>query len=195
MIGYLKGKIIKKTEKSIIIEINQIGYSVFTNKNILSDSKEDSEIELFIHSHIKEDIFDLYGFKTYDELEFFKILLSISGIGPKLAQSILSGIQIDDLREALATGNLGRITAIPGVGKKTGQRLLVELKDKVEKISGETEVDSGSQFSIRNDAVSALTNLGYSRKIAENAIRDIINNNPESTIEELIKDALVKLNK
>jgi len=195
MIGYLTGKIISKKPTELLLDVNGVGYLInITIPTFEKLGEEHENVSLYTYLNVKEDSLSLYGFNTISEKEMFQLLIGISGIGPKLAQSILSGIQIDDLREALVMGNLGRITAIPGIGKKTGERLLVELKDKVDKISSEPG-EPESSFSIRNDAVMALTNLGYSRKIADDTIRNILSANPECSIEELIKNALTLLNK
>jgi len=124
----------------------------------------------------------------------FELLISVSGIGPKSAQSILSGILIDDLKNALISGNVSRLISIPGIGRKTAERLMVELKDKAESVSinGEEKVTGVS--TIRSDAIAALINLGYNQKIAERAVKSILDNKPNISIEELIKDTLTNLN-
>jgi Holliday junction DNA helicase RuvA len=137
---------------------------------------------------------DLFGFFTVSEKEMFELLISISGVGPKLAQGILSGIQIDELKDALRNGNLSRMIAIPGVGRKTGERLIVELREKVDKVSSEFDSISKEKFTIKNDAVAALTSLGYNQKNAERIIRQILDANSTLTIEELIKEALSLMN-
>ena len=125
----------------------------------------------------------------------FRLLISVSGIGPKLAQSILSGIQIEELKEALQVGNISRLVAIPGIGRKTAERMLIELRDKVEKLAEEFIEVTNAKFAIKNDAVSALTSLGYNTKTAEKAVRDILEKTPDAPIEDLVKQALSKLNK
>lgn len=195
MIGYLTGKIISKKPTRILVDVNGIGYLVNISISTFEKIADINDpVSLYTYLHVREDALDLYGFYTQAEKDMFKLLIGISGIGPKLAQSILSGIQIDELKEALQTGNISRIVAVPGIGKKTAERLLVELRDKVDTITGIRETFSEEKTSLKNDAVAALTNLGYNRKTAENTIRKLIEINSSLPIEELIKKALAVLN-
>lgn len=194
MIGYLTGKIILKKPTKIILDVNGVGYLVNISISTFEKLPEDnSQVSLFTYLNVKEDALDLYGFWTIDEKEMFELLISVSGIGPKIAQSILSSIQIDELKEAIKFGNLPRLTSIPGIGRKTAERLLLELKDKVDSIS-EIDLSKAAGFSIKNDAVLALSNLGYNQKTAINVIRQIMDSNPNISIEDLIKEALGRLN-
>lgn len=194
MIGYLTGKIILKKPTKIILDVNGVGYLVNISISTFEKLPEDnSQVSLFTYLNVKEDALDLYGFWTIDEKEMFELLISVSGIGPKIAQSILSSIQIDELKEAIRFGNLPRLTSIPGIGRKTAERLLLELKDKVDSIS-EIDLSKAAGFSIKNDAVLALSNLGYNQKTAINVIRQIMDSNPNISIEDLIKEALGRLN-
>lgn len=196
MIGYLTGKIISKKPTRVTVDVNGVGYILNISINTFDSIPQEGEtVSLHTHLHVREDALSLFGFYTAGEKEMFELLITISGIGPKLAQSILSGIQIDELREAIKTNNLSRIIAIPGVGRKTGERLLVELRDKVESLSAEFVAIPGMDYSIKNDAVLALTNLGYNQKTSEKIVRDIIAVNPSVQIEDLIKEALQNLNK
>ncbi|MBU2507511.1 MAG: Holliday junction branch migration protein RuvA [Bacteroidetes bacterium] len=196
MIGHLTGKIISKKPTQIIVDVNGVGYLV----NITIPTFEKLEelgksVSLFTYLNVKEDALALYGFSTLSEKEMFEILISVNGIGPKLAQSILSGIQVEELKDALRNANLSRIIAVPGIGRKTGERLLIELRDKIENVSDEFTGISQAEYSVRNDAVSALTSLGYNHKSAENAVRQAINSNAAAGIEEVIKEALALLNR
>jgi len=196
MIGFLTGKIISKKPTQIIMDVNGVGYQInisITTFDKLGDVN--SSVSLFTFLSVREDALDLFGFFTEAEKEMFRLLISVSGIGPKLAQSILSGIQIEELKEALQIGNISRLVAIPGIGRKTAERLLIELRDKVEKLAEEFIEVSNVKFAIKNDAVSALTSLGYNTKTAEKVIRDILEKNPDAPIEELVKNALSTLNK
>ena len=196
MIGYLTGKIISRKPTKVILDVNGIGYLVnisITTFEKIGDQNE--SVSLFIYTSVKEDAIDLYGFWTENEKEMFELLISVSGIGPKLAQSILSGIQIEELQEAIKTGNLSRIIAIPGIGRKTGERMLVELRDKVDSIAESLGIIPGVSYSIKNDAIAALNNLGYNQKTAEKIIRDVLKKDQSISIEELIKKALAELNK
>jgi Holliday junction DNA helicase RuvA len=196
MIGFLTGKIISKKPTQILLDVSGVGYSI--NISITTFEKlgeENSTASLYTFLSVKEDALDLYGFSTEAEKEMFRLLISVSGIGPKLAQSILSGIQIEELKEALQVGNISRLVAIPGIGRKTAERMLIELRDKVEKLAEEFIEVTNAKFAIKNDAVSALTSLGYNTKTAEKAVRDILDKTPEASIEDLVKQALSKLNK
>lgn len=196
MIAYLTGKIISKKPTKIILDVNGVGYLVNISITTFEKISEGSDaISLFIYTSVKEDAIDLYGFSSESEKEMFELLISVNGIGPKLAQSILSGIQIDDLQEAIKTGNLSRIIATPGIGRKTGERLIVELRDKVDSIAESLEGTAGSAYSVKSDAVAALTNLGYNQKNAEKIVRDVLNSEPNIPIEDLIKKALSEFNR
>ena len=197
MIGYLTGKIVGKKPTNILLDVNGVGYSV--NISITTFEKLPSQneiVSLYIYTSVKEDAIDLYGFSTATEKEMFELLIGVNGIGPKLAQSLLSGIEVDELRHAIDEGNLSRITAVPGIGRKTAERLLVELRDKMNKLTEQFEpAEAGAPSSIRSDAIAALVNLGYNMKTAEKAVRNIMNTNTSATIEDVIKEALAELNK
>ncbi len=195
MIGYLTGKIISKKPTKIILDVNGVGYLVNISISTFEKLADSETISLYTSLAVREDALDLYGFFTQSEKEMFELLISVSGIGPKLGQSILSGIQIDELNEALKTGNIARLTAIPGIGRKTAERLLVELRDKVASLALSFDAKTTSGFSVRNDAVTALTNLGYNRANADRLVKSIADNKPDITIEDLIKEALGTLNK
>jgi Holliday junction DNA helicase RuvA len=197
LIGYLTGKIISKKPTKILLDVNGVGYSVnisISTFEKLPDLNESTS--LYIYTSVKEDAIDLYGFSIPAEKEMFELLISVSGIGPKLAQSLLSGIQVDELKYAIDEGNLSRITAVPGIGRKTAERLLVELRDKMDKLT-ETSIPAGAgaPSSVRSDAIAALVNLGYNIKTAEKVVRNIINSKTSVTIEDVIKEALAELNK
>ena len=197
MIGYLTGKIISKKPTKILLDVNGVGYSVnisISTFEKLPDLNESTS--LYIYTSVKEDAITLYGFSIPAEKEMFELLISVSGIGPKLAQSLLSGIQVDELKYAIDEGNLSRIIAVPGIGRKTAERLLVELRDKMDKLSEKFEpAEAGAPSSVRSDAVAALVNLGYNIKTAEKVVRNIMNTKTSATIEDVIKEALAELNK
>jgi len=193
MIGYLKGKLISSKPTQIILDVNGVGYKIGISINTFEKVVDKDEVSLFIHTHVKEDSISLFGFFSEAEKEMFELLISISGIGPKIALGLLSGITADSLKEAIEEGNVTRITAVPGIGRKTAERLVLELRSKVEDISfGET---SEIPPSVKSEAVSALTTLGYNIKIAEKAVRDLLSEKPDYSLEDLIKKALLNLNK
>ena len=194
MIGYLTGKIISKKPTQLLVDVNGVGYLINISINTFENIHDiESTVSLYTYLSVREDALTLYGFLTTSEKEMFEKLISVSGVGPKLAQSILSGIQVSDLKEALQFGDKSRIIAIPGVGKKTADRLIIELKDKVDSILTDGENLSSEAFGIKSDTVNALLALGYNKKTAESAVRKILERSPDLTLEELIKRALSEI--
>jgi len=195
MIGSLKGKIIFKKPTKIMVDVNGVGYLVNISINTFEKIADLKDVTLYTYLCVKQDSLDLYGFYSLAEKEMFELLISVSGIGPKSAQSILSGIQIEDLKSALKNGNIARIISVPGIGRKTAERMMIELRDKVDSVmeSG-TSVSTGS-YDLRNDAVAALVNLGYNHKTAERAVRISAEGKPGMSIEDLVREALTELNK
>ncbi|BDQ03793.1 Holliday junction branch migration protein RuvA [Ignavibacterium sp.] len=193
MIGYLRGKIISAKPTQIILDVNGVGYLVNISISTFEKISDQNEISLFIHTHVREDALSLYGFYTEVEKEMFELLISISGIGPKVALSILSGISVDELQNAIQTENVSRLVSVPGVGRKTAERVVLELKSKVGFI--ETAVTKGFDYTIKQEAVLALSTLGYNQKVAEKIVRELLNENPKLSLEDLIRKSLSELNK
>ncbi len=194
MIGYLTGKIISKKPTRILLDVNGVGYILNISVNTFEKLPDENTVaSLYTYLAVREDALTLYGFSSEAEKQMFELLISVNGIGPKLAQSVLSGIQIDDLKNALVTGNINRIIAVPGIGRKTAERMLLDLKDKVDSIGEEKEISI--PFKMKDDAIAALTTLGYNIKTADKIIRDILSAEPTIQIEELVKQALAQLNK
>jgi Holliday junction DNA helicase RuvA len=186
MIGSIKGKIILKTEKFLIVETAGVGYKVSISPDTLSKApKTSEEIFLFIHTHMREDSLDLYGFLDYQELEFFEMLINISGIGPKGALAILGITSIDTLRKAIGSGDTSYLTKISGIGKKTAQKIVLELRDKMAdkmRVSGEEGSLQGEL-----DALEALKSLGYSQNEAREALKKV---SAEANTNTKIREAL-----
>lgn len=193
MIGYLKGKIISAKPTQIILDVNNVGYLIYISISTFEKISDQSEVSLYIHTYVREDALNLYGFYTEAEKEMFELLISISGIGPKVALSILSGISVEELQSAIQSENVSRLVSVPGVGRKTAERVVLELKSKVGFI--ETAASKGIDFTIKQEAVLALTTLGYNQKVADKIVRDLLSSNPNFTLEELIKKSLAELNK
>jgi holliday junction DNA helicase RuvA len=193
MIGYLTGNIISIKPTKLLLDVQGVGYSINISIGTFENISDKKSVSLYIHTSVREDSITLFGFYKETEKEMFELLTSVSGIGPKLALSVLSGIQVDELKEAIEAGNVSRIVAIPGVGRKTAERVLLELRSKVDKIKEGEE--KGTPASIKQEAVSALTTLGYNYKIAENSVRDILSTSKDISLEELIKKALGSFNK
>ncbi len=193
MIGYLKGKVISSKPTNILLDVNGVGYSVNISINTFEKISGEEFVSLFIHTNVREDAITLFGFSTESEKEMFELLISVNGIGPKIALSILSGINIDDLKRAIRSSDISRIVAVPGIGRKTAERLILELRAKVDQIKEEGGIEIS--FSLKDEAVAALTTLGYNSKIAEKIVRDVLTQEPNAAIEELIKKSLSALNK
>ena len=195
MISYLKGILTKKSPTEIIVDVGGVGYSVNISLSTYEQLSEiNSEVYVLTHHHIREDAQVLYGFSGENERDIFRMLIGVSGIGPKMAQTILSGIRPDELIRTISAGAISLLTAVPGVGKKTAERLLLELKDKVGKIEGSDKIIDlpNTSSSIRAEALTALISLGFSRDKAEQSLRGVLNNAgiKNLSVEELIKRAL-----
>lgn len=192
MIGFLSGKIISSKPTRILLDVNGVGYEINISINTFENIAEKEEVSLFIHTIVREDSITLFGFYAESEKEMFNLLISVNGIGPKIALSILSGIRTDDLKNAIQSGDITRILAVPGVGRKTAERLVLELRSKVDSITGAGIKDES--YNIKNEAVAALTTLGYNSKVAEKAVRDVLQMFPAISIEDVIKRSLSNLN-
>jgi Holliday junction DNA helicase RuvA len=189
MIGSLRGTIVHKSATEVIVEAAGVGYRVITPLGVLSQlPPAGKEAFLFIHTHVREDAIHLYGFSSEGEKRVFTTLLGISGIGPKVALSIISGIPYDEFLSAVEAEDLTRLTSIPGLGKKTAQRLVLELRGKLPK-EGEAAADSEME-----DALSALMNLGYRKTDAAGAI-ELAMKDGHSDIEPVLREALKRLGK
>jgi len=191
MIGYLTGKIISSKPTQILLDVNGVGYLVNISINTFEKISEKETVSLFIHTNVKEDSISLFGFFTQSEKEIFELLISISGIGPKVSLGILSGIAVDDLKDAIVNGNISRLIAIPGIGRKTAERVVLELRNKVDAIKADGSIKITSA---KDEAISALTTLGYQRQIADKVVRDLLSENQNFSLEELIRKALAGLN-
>ncbi|MGK9475563.1 Holliday junction branch migration protein RuvA [Melioribacter sp. OK-6-Me] len=188
MIGYLRGKIISIKPTKLILDVNGVGYTL--NISIATYEKVNTreEAELYTYLVVKDDALNLYGFYGEEEKEMFELLIGVSGVGPKTALGILSGISVDEMKRAILTGDVSRIVSAPGIGRKTAERLILELKDKI-KSAGEIEQAVDLQ-QIAGDAIAALVNLGYNQKTAEKSVKAALDKNPSMALEDLIKEAL-----
>ncbi len=199
MIGQLKGQLLTKKPNMLLVDVHGVGYEVFIPLTSFYElPNEGSEISLKIHTHVREDALTLFGFHTQREKDLFLKLISISGIGPKLAISILSGAQVEELAQAIAEGNLVRLTAIPGVGRKTAERLVLELKSQVTPFllpeQAAAAKQTGARSPLEEDILSALVNLGYARAAAEKALSTVLRSDEcEHTFEEVLRNTLRRL--
>jgi holliday junction DNA helicase RuvA len=196
MIAHIKGSLQTKSTNAIVIDNGGIGYEVITPlSTFYSLPEEGQEVSLHVYTHVREDAFILFGFMTEIEKKIFKLLITVSGIGPKLAINILSGIGPDELLAAISSGDIAKLQSIPGIGKKTAERMALELKDKALKITGDVELPlsaaaTRADKAMLNDAISALVNLGYPSKAANSAVDKACSTMKEATLEGVIKEAL-----
>ena len=194
MIAYLKGNLIKKSTNQAILDVGGVGYRVWIPlSTYLKLGNLNETMELFIYTHLTDNSLSLYGFSTEEEREIFLKLISISGIGPKLALNILSGIEASDLEDAIRKSDVARISLIPGIGKKTALRIAVELQEKLEK---KERALAASGFEEKEDLISALMNLGFKRKEVETVVDDAIKSlSLEAGFEKLLRDSLKRMAK
>ena len=197
MIAHLRGSILEKHPNRIVIDVNGVGYDVFVPLSTFYGLGDPgAAIALRIHSHVREDAFLLYGFATLLEQELFERLIGVSGIGPKVALAVLSGIEPQEFIRAIERGDLARLTAIPGVGKKTSERIVLELKDRLPRAqvaAAAAGVTATEAPLLRDDVVSALVNLGYHRPLAEKAAEaaiKTIGSGSDASFERALKQAL-----
>jgi Holliday junction DNA helicase RuvA len=197
MIAHLRGSILDKHPNRIVIDVNGVGYEVFVPLSTFYGLGEPgTSTALRIHTHVREDALLLYGFATQLEQDLFERLIGVSGIGPKVALAVLSGIEPEEFIRAIERGDLARLTAIPGVGKKTSERIVLELKDRLPRASTGTAAAGAAAIEpppMRDDVVSALVNLGYHRPLAEKAAEaaiKIIGSTSDASFERVLKQAL-----
>ena len=196
MIGQIKGKIVNKKPTQSLIDVNGIGYIVNTSINTFEKIPDLGEmVSLFTYLSVREDSLTLFGFFTLSEKEIFEILIGVNGVGPKLAQNILSGITSNEFKEAVMSNNISRLIAIPGVGRKTAERMIIELRDKIIKVTESGSKEKSETYSIREDSVAAIVGLGYNYKTADKLVRDLLVQNPSLSLEDLIKESLKNLTK
>jgi len=195
MIGHLRGVLVDKRPNQVLVDVGGVGYQVSIPLSTFYALGElHSEITLLIRTHLREDSIALYGFLTAREKHFFEMLISASGVGPGLALKILSGMSVDELVPAIRQGDLVQLTRIPGVGKKTAERIVVELRDKLAAMETvEAEKPAASRSGVEADAVSALLNLGYDRRAAEKAVAEAKRDVAGPGFEALLRAALQQL--
>jgi len=204
MIAHLSGTLLSKEPNQVIVDVGGVGYDVTIPLSTFYDlDDQKSDVQLLIYTHVKEDALQLYGFKTANERKLFIHFISVSGVGPKLGIALLSHMKADELIESIKSNNLARLTQIPGVGRKTAERLVVDLRDKMiqlsqSQVAQETGVRPETSYvstedSARADALSALLNLGYQRSGAEKAIDAALADGGDVTVESILRRSLKKL--
>jgi len=169
MIAYLRGKIINKSLNYAILEVSGVGYQIYAGENFLNELKVGLEVEIYIHHQVREEASDLYGFKTLEDLELFELLLSVSGVGPKSALGVISMASAGDIKEAIIRGDANLLTKVSGIGKKTAERLVLELKTKILRSGGQAITINSSSL-VGSDEIDALMSLGYTLNDARSAL-------------------------
>jgi Holliday junction DNA helicase RuvA len=193
VIGYLQGTVLAASPERVLLDVHGVGYEVqipLSTWYEIERAGQGGAVRLFIHTHLREDGIALFGFHSQREKLLFEKLIAVSGIGPRLARVVLSGMAADDLLAALAAGDLGRLATIPGIGRKTAERMVLELRDKVRELAAELparEVPAGEEV------VSALVNLGYKPAQAERAVAEARRNHPDAPFQDLLRASLSRL--
>ncbi|MCA1621794.1 MAG: Holliday junction branch migration protein RuvA [Acidobacteria bacterium] len=205
MISHLSGNLLAKHATSVIVEVGGVGYEVTIPVTTFYDLGDvGAGVRLNIYTHVREDALQLFGFRTLRERELFTLLISVSGIGPKSAVAMLSGMNADEIVTAIRTNNYARLTSIPGVGRKTAERMVIELRDKMAALSSpalEQEIAAGgttaaqSEDALREDTLAALLQLGFPRPAAEKAIGGAMQEGGELSVETLLRRSLRQLSK
>jgi Holliday junction DNA helicase RuvA len=191
LIARLKGTLVDKTPNRVVIDVAGVGYDVLVPLSTFYGLGEaGSDVALRVHTHVREDVIALYGFSSALEQDLFERLIAINGIGPKLALAVLSGIDPGELVRAIRAQDVARLTRIPGVGKKTAERIGLELKDRLPHAAAASEAPAATGDDRRADLLSALTNLGYKGVVAEKAVDAVLKKTPDGPFEQLLRDVL-----
>lgn len=190
MYAFISGKVTEKTPAYVVIDNHGIGYFINITLNTFTAIGEKEEVKLYTHTQILEDAHNLFGFYSQKERDLFELLISVSGVGCNTARLILSSLTVSELSNAIANDDVKTIQSVKGIGAKTAQRIVIDLKDKLKKIDIQTEIFSVPNNTIRTEALSALTILGFNKAAIEKALDKILKQNPDATVEALIKEAL-----
>ena len=193
MITHIRGRLVEKSPTAVVIDCNGVGYFIHISLHTFSQLKDDESIKLLTHLQIKEDAHQLYGFATSMEREIFRLLISVSGIGTNTARTMLSSLTPKQIRESIAAEDVALIQSVKGIGLKTAQRVIIDLKDKILKIYDIDETLLISDNTNKDEALSALEVLGFAKKNSERIVVKIISNNPDASVELIIKEALKNL--
>ena len=193
MITHIRGRLVEKSPTAVVIDCNGVGYFIHISLHTFSQLKDDESIKLLTHLQIKEDAHQLYGFATLMEREIFRLLISVSGIGTNTARTMLSSLTPKQIREGIAAEDVVLIQSVKGIGLKTAQRVIIDLKDKILKIYEIDETLLISDNTNKDEALSALEVLGFAKKNSESVVVKVISNNPDASVELIIKEALKNL--
>jgi len=193
MISHIQGRLVEKNPTDVVIDCNGVGYFIDISFHTFSNLPPGENVQLFTHLIVREDAHLLYGFSTRVEREVFRLLISVSGVGASTARTMLSSLTPEQIVDAIATNDLRTIQSAKGIGAKTAQRLVLDLKDKILKVYGLSSISSGTSNTNKIEALSALETLGFARKQAEKVCDSIGKENPQASVETIIKLALKKL--
>ncbi len=193
MITHIRGKLVEKNPTYVVVETNGVGYWLNISLNTFSLLPDDEAVLLYTHLAVKEDSHTLYGFISKIEREIFRLLISVSGVGPSIARTMLSSMTTNEIQQAIASGNVGVIQSVKGIGAKTAQRVLIDLKDKILKSFAIDEESAAESNTNRNEALTALEVLGFNKKQSEKVLDKILIDDGTATVEILIKKALKNL--
>ena len=193
MITHLEGRIVEKNPTDIVIDCNGVGYFLNISLHTFSQLPNTENVKLFTHLQVREDAHTLYGFSSIIEREIFRLLISVSGVGANTARTMLSSLSPGQIKEAIASEDVVTIQSVKGIGAKTAQRVVLDIRDKILKVYGLEDVSAVSSNTMKNEALSALETLGFARKQAEKACDLVLRGNSDATVETIIKEALKNL--
>ena len=193
MITHIQGRLVEKNPTDVVIDCNGVGYFINISLHTFSELPTSENVKLHTHLQVREDAHILYGFSGVAEREIFRLLISVSGVGTSTARTMLSSLAPEQVVDAISTNDIATIQSVKGIGAKTAQRVVLDLKDKILKVYGLSSISSGTSNTNKNEALSALETLGFARKQAEKVCDVIVKENPQASVEMIIKQALKNL--
>lgn len=193
MITHIQGRLVEKNPTDLVIDCNGVGYFINISLHTFSELPTSENVKLFTHMLVREDSHTLYGFSSVAEREIFRLLISVSGVGASIARTMLSSLAPEQVLDAIAQNDITTIQSVKGIGTKTAQRVVLDLKDKILKVYGLSSISAGTSNTNKNEALSALETLGFVRKQSEKVVDAIVQENPQASVEMIIKQALKNL--
>lgn len=193
MITHIQGRLVEKNPTDVVIDCNGVGYFINISLHTFSELPTTENVRLYTHLLVREDAHTLYGFSSVAEREIFVLLISVSGVGASTARAMLSSLSPEQVLDAISLNDIATIQSVKGIGAKTAQRVVLDLKDKILKVYGLSSISAGSSNTNKNEALSALETLGFNKKLAEKACDKIVKENPQASVEMIIKQALKNL--
>ena len=193
MITHIQGRLVEKNPTDVVIDCNGVGYFINISLHTFSDLPTSENVKLFTHLLVREDAHTLYGFSSVAEREIFRLLISVSGVGASIARTMLSSLAPEQVLDAIAQNDIATIQSVKGIGAKTAQRVILDLKDKILKVYGLSSISTSSSNTNKNEALSALETLGFVRKQSEKVVDAIVKENPQASVEMIIKQSVKNL--